>query len=327
MKEIGGFFELELPINREAYHNDAIMLNTARNSLEYVLRVENYKKIYIPYYICSSILEAIKKIDIDFEYYAIDENFTPKINLENLKNDELFLYVNYFGVCLDNVKLLIKKSKDNKFNLCIDNTQAFFIKPSGEDHTIYSARKFFGVPDGAYLYTNKRINRKIKKEITYNKSMHLLKRIDIGANDSYLEFKKNSKLHSNQEIKEMSNLSRRILESIDYSTYKKIRNENFKRLDSVLKNYNEFKINIDYIDGPMIYPFLIKGGEEIKKYLIENNIYVATYWNEVLEKVEMNSTEEYLVKNLIALPIDQRYSDKEMNLILDLINKKLSGGC
>ncbi|EOU1949016.1 hypothetical protein DMN27_14670, partial [Clostridium perfringens] len=66
---------------------------------------------------------------------------------------------------------------------------------------------------------------------------------------------------------------------------------------------------------------------EIKKYLIENNIYVATYWNEVLEKVEMNSTEEYLVKNLIALPIDQRYSDKEMNLILDLINKKLSGGC
>lgn len=324
MKEIGVFFELELPVNRYEYHNDAIRLNTARNSLEYILRAEKYKKIYIPYYICSSILEAIKKVDIDFEYYTIDENFKPIINLEKLKNDELFLYVNYFGVCLNNVKILIKKSKYNKFNLCIDNTQAFFIKPNGENYTIYSARKFFGVPDGAYLYTDKRINRKIKKEIAYNKSIHLLKRIDLGANNSYLEFKKNSKLHSNQEIKEMSNLSRRILESIDYSVYKKIRNDNFKMLDSVLKDYNELKINIDYIDGPMIYPFLIKCGEEIKKYLIENKIYIATYWNEVLEKVEINSREEYLVKNLIALPIDQRYSYKEMNLILDLINKKLS---
>ena len=33
MKEIGGFFELELPVNRNWYHNDTIRLNTARNSL------------------------------------------------------------------------------------------------------------------------------------------------------------------------------------------------------------------------------------------------------------------------------------------------------
>ena len=162
-----------------------------------------------------------------------------------------------FGEC----KNINKKSKYNKFNLCIDNTQVFFIKPNGKNYTIYSARKFLGVPGGAYLYTDKRINRKIKKEITYNKSIHLLKKIDLGVNDSYLEFKKNSKLHSNQEIKEMSNLSRRILESIDYSVYKNIRNDNFKMLDSVLKDYNEFKINIDYIDGSIIYLFLIKGRE------------------------------------------------------------------
>lgn len=100
MKEIGGFFELELPKVNEKYHNNAISLNTARNSLEYILRSENYRKIYIPYYICSSVLEAIKKIDIESEYYTIDENFMPNVGLEGLKSDELFLYVNYFGVCL-----------------------------------------------------------------------------------------------------------------------------------------------------------------------------------------------------------------------------------
>ena len=63
MEPIGGYFSLELPHYGE-YHKDAIRLNTGRNCLEYILRVRNYKKVYIPYYTCDVVLEPFKKLGI-----------------------------------------------------------------------------------------------------------------------------------------------------------------------------------------------------------------------------------------------------------------------
>lgn len=41
-----------------------------------------------------------------------------------------------------------------KLPIILDNTQSFFQKPISGIDTIYSCRKYFGVPDGAYLSTN-----------------------------------------------------------------------------------------------------------------------------------------------------------------------------
>lgn len=320
MKEIGGFFELELFIGKE-YHEKALKLNTGRNSLEYILKANGYKKIFLPYYTCSSVLEAIYKLKVKFEFYNINDKFEPIFDFSNIKEDELFLYVNYFGVCSNIVEKLIDTKNKKNFNICIDNTQAFFIYPKGEEHTIYSARKFFGVPDGAYLYTNKILDKDLNKEVGYDKMVHLIKRIDLNAQESYKDFKENSKCHSNQDIKEMSNISSRILKSIQYEDVINRRNSNFKYINSNLDKYNKLKFDLNSLKGPMIYPLLIDNGLELRKFLINNKIYVAQYWNEVLDNVSSNSAENYFTNNLVALPIDQRYSSNEMDFIVQLINK------
>lgn len=46
MKEIGGYFELELPLSQE-YHNNAIKLNSGRNAFKYILKSQNITKVYI----------------------------------------------------------------------------------------------------------------------------------------------------------------------------------------------------------------------------------------------------------------------------------------
>jgi hypothetical protein len=51
MRSIGGYFELELPEGNE-YHPEAIALNSGRHCFEYILRLRNYQKVYIPYYTC-----------------------------------------------------------------------------------------------------------------------------------------------------------------------------------------------------------------------------------------------------------------------------------
>ena len=59
---------------------------------------------------------------------------------------------------------------------------------------------------------------------------------------------------SNSAIKKMSILSRRMLRGINYEAWGKIRNENFQHLHAAFSEFNEVKIALKDIDGPMVYP-------------------------------------------------------------------------
>ena len=93
---IGGYFGLELR-SGEHYHKNAIRLNTARNCFEYVLRARGYRKVYIPYYTCDVMLEPLKKLHVEYEFYPIDINLEPKNDIV-LNEGEAFLYTNYYGL-------------------------------------------------------------------------------------------------------------------------------------------------------------------------------------------------------------------------------------
>ena len=54
--------------------------------------------------------------------------------------------------------------------------------------------------------------------------------------------------------------------------------------------------------------------------LINNKIYVATYWPNVLEQCNQGDIEFKFANNLLPLPIDQRYSIDDMNKIISIIN-------
>ena len=147
MIPIGGYFELELRKGEE-YHNHAIRLNTGRNALELILKTKKYSKVFIPYFTCDTVLEPFNKLGIDYEFYSINKKLEPVFNYQKIQADMGFLYTNYFGIKDDFISIIAKKLK----NLIIDNAQSFFSKPLEGIDTFYSARKFFGVPDGAYLY-------------------------------------------------------------------------------------------------------------------------------------------------------------------------------
>ena len=149
MKEIGGYLGLELS-TKEEYHTCAIKLNSGRNAFRYILEAQNINKIYIPNLICNSIIEPLIELSISYEFYNIDSNFEINQEIELLKEERIF-YVNYFGLKSKYLKRLADKYKSN---LILDNTQAFFERPLDKIDTIYSPRKFFGVSDGGYLYTN-----------------------------------------------------------------------------------------------------------------------------------------------------------------------------
>lgn len=316
-KSIGGYFELELNKNEE-YHKTAIKLNTGRNAFEYILRVNNYSKVYIPYYTCDVMLEPISKLKIKYEFYRIDRNFMPDINFENFKSEEALVYNNYFGICDKNLNEIFSITN----NIIIDNSQSFYTKPINNCYTFYSARKFFGVPDGAYLFSEKKLDSDLEFDNSKNRTEHLLGRIEEGAEKYYYKFKENDESLIGQPIKKMSKLTHSLMKNIDYDNTAKIRNNNFKYLHHKLKATNEVFININSMNVPMVYPYLVKNGSLLKNILISNKIFVATYWPNVKEwDPDKDSYENYLVENLVTLPIDQRYSLKDMDNILYLIQR------
>ena len=315
MKEIGGYFGLELP-KKEEYHQGSIKLNSGRNAFKYILIAQNISKVYLPHYICDTVLEPLKTLKVNFEFYTIDKNFEISQDID-LKDTEKLYYVNYFGLKHKYITTLISTYGEQ---LIIDNTQAFFELPIPNIDTLYSVRKFFGVSDGSYLYTNSILEEDLEQDATTDRVSHLIGRIDQTAAAYYSNYISSENSLTDQPIKTMSTFTETVLQSIDYKNIKLLREQNFLFLHSFLSKYNSLDIDISILNGPMVYPFAWKD-PLLRDELIKNKVYVATYWSEVLKRVPKESLEASFTQKMFPLPIDQRYNLEDMKRIVNIINE------
>lgn len=316
IKPIGGYIELQIP-NGKSYYPNFISLNTGRNALEYILRSRNYSTIYLPYFTCDVLLEPIQKLNVKYHFYKLDADLDPIIDF-SMDERSCFLYTNYFGIKTSTVKWLSTFVK----NLIIDNAQAFYTAPVKDVDTFYSCRKFFGVPDGAYLYTAHEINQSLEMDHSILRFSHLIKSIDLNIEAGYADYLKNNEMLCNNDIKRMSVLTEHLLSGIDYDQCAIMRKNNFSFLHQHLEKMNILRLNFTNEDVPMVYPLLL-GDSKLKEKLIKNKIFVATYWPNVFDWAAEDSYEYFLAKNLIALPIDHRYNLNDMRSILSILNSLL----
>lgn len=322
-KAIGGYFELELNEGIER-HRDAIKLNSGQYALEYILKARKYRKVYLPYYICDSVIRPLKRQGIVYEFYHINEFLEPAIELHP-KDDEAVLYVNYFGLMNHKADTFCYAYR----NTILDYTQAFYSEKGNkyddksiQCDTLYSCRKYFGVPDGAYLYTDCILDEEIPQDESFDRLTFLTKRIDRSAQEGYADFHANDKALSSVGMRRMSKLTEKMMRSIDYSDKAIKRIHNFHLLDNVLRDSNRFKWDVDYGTVPMIYPYYVENGAKLRQHLIDHQVFCARYWPNVLEWCQKGSIEYQLAENMVCLPIDQRYGNEDMERILEIIKQQ-----
>ena len=304
---------MELP-QLEEYHTDAIRLNTGRNCLEYILRVRGYKKVYVPYYTCEAVMEPINKLGIPYEFYHIDIHFEISDRF-TLKEGEALLYTNYFGLKQRYVERLAEKVGTR---LIVDNTQAFYAKPLLGIDTFYTCRKFFGVPDGAYLYCDKELDEEIEQDYSYDRVAHLVKRIDLSAEEGFKDFRRVDDGLDNQPILKMSKLTQRMMKGIDYEAAAQRRRSNYLMLHAALGKKNNLELPLEEDAVPMVYPYL-EPVEGLREKLIENKIFVARYWPNVLDWTTKEDIDCLLAIQMQPLPVDQRYGDEELSRIIIIV--------
>ncbi len=316
MKAIGGYFELEL--RKEAdYHPAAIALNSARHCFEYILRARGYRKVYLPYYTCEVMLQPLQRLGLTWEFYHINTDLEP-LALPELAENEAFVYTNYFGLkqaCMES----LARHYGNR--LIADNAQAFYAPRIPGIDTFYSPRKFFGVPDGGYLYTDCLQEEVQEQDVSYARMEHLLRRIDDGAEAGYNAFRKSSEELSTAPIRRMSRLTQCILANVDYEEARQKRCANYALLQSALQSTNELTLCADESSVPLVYPYLTSD-TSIRNELISQRIYVASYWPNVPKWCADTALENRLATQLVNLPVDQRYGNVEMRQILTTLMKQ-----
>lgn len=314
-KEIGGYFGLEQLIAHE-YYSNLIAVNNARCALLYILKAKHYKKVYLPYFLCDSVKLILERESIPFELYRIDRSFAPLLD-KAAGADEVVYIVNYYGL-ISTEQLIALKERYR--NIVVDNAQAFFAKPVDGIDTIYSCRKFFGVPDGGYASTDIKLQETIPVDISMGRMKHILGRYEGKcASDYYKDFCNNDESFKGIGLHLMSKLTHNILGAIDYQAVKHRREENFTVLSKALESINPIHPNCP--DGPYAYPFYAKNGMSLKKELAGKKIYVATLWPNVLKTGLAAETD--LAENILPLPCDQRYSEDDMHIIADTIKELL----
>jgi len=310
MKEIGGYFGLEKNTGKE-YHEGLFAVNSGRNALVYLLKLHHIRKLYIPYFLCDSVSNICEREGCPVEYYSINPDFTPKFD-RDIEEGEWLYVVNYYGqISNETVKRMKKRWK----SLIVDNVQAFFQKPLPGIDTVYSCRKFFGVPDGGYVAADAALDTPLTPDISKDRMKHILGRFEERASDYYMDFKTNDLAFQTLPLKGMSLLTHNLLSGIDYGSACKKRNQNYRQLHSALKSQN--KLSLTEPIGPYCYPFYCENGMELKRKLAEKKIYVATLWPNVLD---LDGTlEKDYAENILPLPCDQRYGEEDMERIIQEI--------
>lgn len=311
MKEIGGFLELELNHGSE-FHEHGIALNSGRNGLRYLIRGRIIKRIWLPKLLCSAISDTCKEENVEILYYSIDKQLRPVLS-QSLEGDWLYL-INYYGqYSVEEIRHLGQIYQ----NIIVDNVQAFYTKPIDGLDTIYTCRKFFGVPDGGYLYTDCTLSEILQKDESYDRLTFLAGRLERSANEFYSAYRENEQRIDELPLRRMSMVTQNLLRGIDYEQIKKDRERNFSYLQEHLRSINQLKLYLP--DGPYMYPLLVKGGAKIRKKLQEKKIYIPTLWPNVLQECPVNSLEYQYATDILPIPVDQRYSVRDMETIVDEI--------
>lgn len=319
--EIGGYFGLELPCYAELYP-EALKFQSGRAAIRAVLECAGIERVMLPTYVCDSVIKAVVDSGAAVETYALDESLYPKDLPRRLPERCALLYVNYFGLCQKNISRLLVDMPSNR--LIIDNSQALFAAHEDVLATIYSPRKFVGVPDGGLLMVSPSLNPVLPAEEdkeSIERMRPLLVRMAYSAREGYADFQKIAISLKDTTPLIMSRLTQRLMKSIPWDQVVKRRRENFLAMAKKLDVINDMHWELGELDVPMCYPLILRGGEidKINAELIARNIFVPVYWQDALPRITPNSFEAALINETFFLPIDQRMECTQVEGLGDLI--------
>lgn len=329
---------------------NCLFVRDGRQAIKSVL-MANYSNVknvicYLPAYLCESILQPFKELNLQVKFYPLEHPLKPKIN-SDIKKSLIFL-IDYFGVRSTSPNMLYDLLSNDNI-VIMDITHSIFdkqrFKISDENlYLIASLRKVFPIPDGGVVYyINPKFSINLNEPYGYEKMVEamFLKKYYLQhlnkIQNTQLKFLKELKdyfLKIYKEYESAKDINTISLEKIpQLSLYilsklliKKIiirRKLNLKYLYNFI-NKSFLLFRYSDIKSPFFLPLLFNNNKErerIRLTLISNGIYTPIHW--ILPRdIPRRYKYEYMISSrILSVPIDQRYSKLELNVVTEILNR------
>lgn len=314
---------------------DYVYSFSGRTAIEIILNNISIKKVMLPSYCCDSMIEPFRRANIEIEFYSVYYDQGLKVELNIRKDTDCILWCNYFGFSLEipDIKYFLEQG-----GIVIEDiTHSFFSRKSYHEESHYlvaSLRKWEPILCGGLSFS--KVNKLLYVPTEKPNTLFLeMKRNAMKLKKKYLEGEKNV---SKQEYLQLFNESNKWLarnysnysidkESLQYlvhvdsEKHRVQRIKNAKLLYDGLKKHSDIKFlfPVEKMECPLFVPVIIKNDIRAKiwRKLIENEIYCPIHWPRPKENCESN-----LYDIELSLVCDQRYNERDMKRIIDILNNK-----
>lgn len=316
-----------------------VYLDSGRSAIRVLALRLKKGRVLLPSYICRSVVDSFGQ-DFEIEYYLVDECL--QIDRESLreKMDDTVTVVyvmHYFGILQKGeiLEYLAKEREKRGFLILEDTTHSLLTAAETVgDYQICSLRKWFPIPDGGVLYgqhTGEISSRGLLERASSGKVTeamilkHLCLRLSVECNSLYRRIfaEQEDAMDTQQDICRMSEVSELLLKYMDLEGIAKARRDNWntliERLDHTMIQ-PIYQMPAEHF-VPFALPVIVKDRDRFRHYLMEHQIYCAVHWpmeTEHQKRIPVNCT---LERNILSLPIDQRYTREQMNYLAEAIHK------
>lgn len=302
----GGYLPLQ-GAERPAAALPGNWLASGRACVAAILRHQRPERLFAPHFLCDTATLAAREMGVPIVRYELDPQWAPAAPVAR-DGKSLFLAVDHFGQCADALRPWVDGWGDH---LVLDLTHAFHAEPPAGAWAFNSARKFFGVPDGARWWGPATLPAPQVENTAFRMDHLVLAAMDLQA-EGLDAYRANNALMTTAPLA-ASTITRRILERSDLATAARRRAANFQALHAALKDLNRFPVSVT--DAAVLYYPLLVEQDMDKAALHRLGIFAPTLWPEVLQREGVPATERQRSRCLIPLPVDQRYTPDDMNEI------------
>lgn len=304
----------------------------ARSALRVLARELSPDQIWIPSFLCPTLVTALRSETAVIRYYDVGDGFAAVDSTwqKQVRRGDLLLFIDYFGFPF------FRSSVDEAISRgCVvieDASQALLSEGLGEEahFLVFSPRKFVGVPDGGIL---KALGETAfapppfdpPPEDWWRDALHassLRAEFDrSGGNRDWYPVSQSAESRQPLGPFPMSGLTRTLLEcAFDYRDIAERRVANYRLLLDELGDLALFKHLPERV-VPLGFPIRTSNRDEVRDSLFAEEIFPAVHWPIVNVVPSEFESSHRLATEILTLPSDHRCDSADLRRMAALVRK------
>lgn len=331
---MGGVFGLESDLGPEGHSVPRFItgphykLANARGGLRLLLKALKPQALWMPRFICDSMIEVVGGLETSLQLYSLDDQFNPAFApdwLNQVRPGDLFLMVDFFGYVPS--QSMADVARSTGAIVVEDAAHALLSATAGTlgDYVLWSPRKYAGLADGGVLQST-RLPLPVETlaaidESWWRDAYEACERratFDAGGPRDFLAVHQQAEAAHPLEPTRMSEHSASRLGRVDWQGIASRRLENHARLDERLQHLRALP---DPADGCVPYGYTVRlaNRDEVRAHLFRADIFPSVLWPADSPVRASDSQTKALGEELMTIPTDQRYTSADMDRVADLV--------